>query len=162
MDARLRHPIAVFKERPFDGRVRRVQITQRISIAEIAAGIDDMPAGWFKRCECRINGELVPRGLWHLIRIKPEPGRDIVVSFTVPIHGGPSGAGGQRKNTGAMVASIAVLLAALAVSGGALGPAYLGWGGAAFAAGELGAVAAGGAIGVGGPLEANALKGVQK
>ncbi len=84
-----------------------------------------------------INGEVVPRHMWHAVR--PKVGkRDVVVT----LHLAPA-----NGKTLALVASVAVLVAAIAVSAGAL--SFLT---PALASGSVGAAVAGGAVSVVGPL----------
>ena len=117
----------VWRQRHFVGdlKFRALDVNARIStIAEIIAGIPEaeLPRGFGEAGEVRINGELVPRGVWHLVRPKYRPGCDTVVTLHVPLHnGGGSSSGSGSKSTLSLVASIAVLLVAAAVSGGALG-----------------------------------------
>jgi hypothetical protein len=151
------------QRRPF-GQVegRSIAFAPRMpTIAEIVADTD-LPAGFASYGEARINDVLIPRALWHLTRPRYRPGVDLVVSLTVPMRGrggggggggGADGGGGARKNPIALVASIAVLLVAAAVSGGALAGLL----GAAFASGSIGAVVAGAAVGIAGSLAIAAL-----
>jgi hypothetical protein len=89
-------------------------------------------------------------------RVRPKDHTAVAV-YCLPMGGGGGGAGGARKDVLTTVAALAVLAAATAVSGGALGPAGLGLFGASFAAGGFGAVAAGAAISVVGSLAVSAL-----
>lgn len=151
-------PLAVLKESPFHGRVRvmPIDVAAVPTIAEIAAGMGDVPEGFLDHCEARINGDFIPRCHWHHARPRYTPDRDVVVSFTLPLGGpggGGGGGGGGGKNTMAMVATIAVLLVAAAVSGG-LAAGLLG---TAFAAGTVGASVLGAGIAIGGSLAIAAL-----
>ena len=120
---------AVWRQRPFVGetRCRTLDASLRLpTIAEIVADIPkcDLPRGFSELGEARINGDLVPREMWPLVRPRYRPGRDTIVSLHVPLHGpsgGGAGAGSGGKSTLALVASIAVLLVAAAASGGAFG-----------------------------------------
>jgi len=168
MNAPLRHPVAVLKERPFDGPLRILPVDwsaeRTPSIAEILGAQSDLPPGFRERCVARVNGELVPRAMWPHVRPKPccvRGGKpiDVVVIFSLPLGngggGGSSGgsSGGARKNPLTSVATIAVLLAATAVTAGAAAPLL----GASFAASTVGAAIAGTAIGIGGALAIAAL-----
>jgi hypothetical protein len=164
MNAPIRIPnrsvVAVAKERPFDGRVHviPVEADRRLSIADVLASIPDLPPDFADICEARINGERVPRELWARVYPKNNPFVDVTVHFTIPMRGGggASGSGGGQKNPLAMIASIAVLLVAAVVSGGALGA--LG----SFAIGQAtftGAQVLGLGISIGGALEVDALGG---
>jgi hypothetical protein len=96
-----------------------------------------------------IGGNYIPRENWH--RVRPKPGTTVAVRV-VPMDGGGSGG---KKNPLRTVLMIAVLVAAAAVSGGALGPAGLGLFGPAFAAGATGASLAGLAVPLAGDLAIN-------
>lgn len=162
MTAPLKHPVrgisVAARERPFDGRMHTRTIAPGDyvpTVAEILAGLDEVPAGFASICEARINGELVPREFWHLVRPRFGGLYDVAVTFTIPMRGGgssASGSGGGGKSTLATVATIGVLLAAAAVSGGALGLAGVGF----LSAGAVNAVA-GAAVGIGGSLAISAL-----
>lgn len=150
----------VWRERPFSGRLHCKTFAPNPympTIAEIVAGLDDLPRGFERWGEVRINGDLVPRKMWRHARPKYRPRNETVVSLHAPIRG-PSGGGGQGggggKNTFALIASIAVLVAAAAVSFGVFGT--LG----SFAIGSAvitGAQIAGAVIGIGGALAIAAL-----
>jgi hypothetical protein len=168
MNAPLRHPVAVLKERPFDGRLRRLEVDwdRAPSIAEILDAQEDLPQGFRDRCVARVVDDIVPREMWRYVRPKPcciRGGKviDVVVIFSMPLGGpGAGGArggsgGGAKKNPTATVATVAVLLAATVVSAGVLGA--LGPGFAALGAGTVGAHLAGAAIGLGGGIEFRAL-----
>jgi hypothetical protein len=162
MNAPARSPTlpVVWRQRPFVGdlKCRILDVGVHIpTIAGIIAGIpeNELPRGFAELGEVRINGEVVPRGLWHLVRPKYRPDHETVVTLHVPL-GGPSGgssSGSSGKSSLALVASIAVLLVAAAVSGGALGVLT----GGLLAAGTAAASIAGAAIGIGGALAIAAL-----
>jgi hypothetical protein len=165
MSAPLRHPVAVLKERPFDGRLRRLEVDwdHAPSIAEILDAQEDLPQGFRDRCVARVVDAEVPRAMWRHVRPKPCAIRngkviDVVVIFSLPLGGpGAGGArggsgGGAKKNPTATIATVAVLIAATVVSAGALAPL-----GPAFAAGAIGARLAGAAISLGGGIESRAL-----
>lgn len=150
-----------WRERPFDGPLHHVKIASadRLpTIAQILAATDNLPRGFSECGEVRINGECVPRERWSCVRPRPFA-REIAITLHMPLRqgGGAQGSGGAQKNTGALIATIAVLLIAAAVSGGALGPAGLGLLGSGFAAGGIGASLAGAGIGIAGSLAVAAL-----
>jgi hypothetical protein len=144
--------VAVFKERPFDGRVHVTPIVEcerMPTIREIIANAPKLPAGFDEYCRAHINGDLIPRDVWHVVRPRAHQTMDIAITFTVPLQGGGGGsAGGAHKNPLATIASIAVLLVAAAVSGGALAP---------FIATGWVSSLAGAGIGIAGRLEIDAL-----
>jgi hypothetical protein len=89
--------VAVFKERPFDGRVHvdPIPVRDRMpSIREIIANAPELPVGFDGYCEARINGDLIPRDVWRVVRPKAHPTLDVVVTFTVPLQ---DGGGGVRR-----------------------------------------------------------------
>jgi hypothetical protein len=148
--------VAVFKERPFDGRVHihPIAVCDRLpTVSQIIASAPELPAGFNEICQARINGELIPRNLWHVVRPRAHSKMDLALTFTLPLQGASSGsAGGSRKNPIAMIATIAVLLVATAVSGGTLGLPAIGF----LTAGAVNALAGAG-IGIAGRLEIDAL-----
>jgi hypothetical protein len=155
----------VWRQRPFVGPVHKRTIDAAAAIptiAEIVAGIplNELPRGFAEIGEVQINGEIVPPGLWHLVRPRWRPDRDTVVSLHIPLGGSPRGgssssgssSGGGGKQTLTSVAEIALLLAAVVISQGGLsflGPSFL--------AGGSGAIVASTAISVGGFLDTDAL-----
>jgi hypothetical protein len=110
-----------WRERHFDGALHHEEVPNGGSIAEIVRPMRDLPRGFSEIGEARLNGDLIPRELW--ARVRPKHGTSLTLHS--PLRGGGAGSGGSGKQTAAMVATIAVLLAAAAVSGGALGPAGL-------------------------------------
>jgi len=153
MTAPLRHPLVVLKERPFDGRVRILPVGRAgQTIEQIFAAQTDLPPKFAERCVARINDQVIPREMWSRVRLKADPGRDVVVTFALPVRSG-GGGGGGHKNTFATIAMIAVMLVAAAVTGGAAAPLL----GSSFAAGTVGASVLGAAIGIGGALAISAL-----
>lgn len=154
----------VWRERPFSGALhsRVLPLASRIpTIAEIVAAEHNLPKEFEQIGEVRINGELVPRALWHLVRPRWNPSRDTVVSLHIPLghpggSGGGSGGGQASKNPLGTVLMVAVLLAAAAVSGGALGIGAA-VGGFLGISASVGAAVAGAAIGLGGALAIAAL-----
>lgn len=133
------------------------------TIAEVVASIppEELPRSFNERGDdgeylgqVRINGDVISRALWHLVRPRPSrPGFETVVEILVPLQGSGGAGGGAHKNPIALVASIAVLLVGAAISGGALAGVL----GPVFAAGTIGATVAGAATGLGGSTNFNAL-----
>lgn len=145
---------AVAKERPFDGRLHVLPFDgRRLSIADALASIEDLPADFADRCVARVNGEIVPRHMWKHVYPRDNPFVDVAVTFTLPMRGGRGGQGGGNKNVLATIATIVVLLAAAAVSGGALAGVTGGF----LAAGTVAASVAGAAVGIAGSLAVAAL-----
>ena len=173
MNTPLHHPVAILKERPFDGRLRVLEVDwsrdDRLpSIAEILDAQEDVPQGFREDCVARVNGELVPRLMWPYVR--PKRGCriasgetiDVVVTFTLPLCGGGGGSGGAHKNPIVTVASIAVLLAATVVSAGAFEPLAASLGAVGyFGAGTTSAALLGAGVGIGGAIEISALKPIR-
>lgn len=120
-----------------------VPLPDGLSIAEHLGDVVDMPG-----LSIYLNGQRIPRNLW--ARVKPKPGTKLVAVF--PVHGGSKGG----KNPLATIASVVVAAAAIAVTGGALGPAGLALS-PALAGGTLGASIAGLAVGLAGQLLISAL-----
>lgn len=147
-----------WRERPFDGALRQVMLADAGRPPTIAAILDrlpDLPRGFLDLGNVRINGECVPRSHWALVRPRTGAPREVAITLHMPIgksSGGSSGGSGSGKNTVALVATIAVLLVAAAVSGGALGALGVPLIGAGW-----GASVAGGVIGIGGALTIAAL-----
>jgi hypothetical protein len=161
MNAPARQPMlpVVWRQRHFVGAPQRRDFDLSVWSPTIGQIVDSIPAselprGFAELGEARINGELVPRGLWHLVRPKQRPGFDTVVTLHVPLHdhGSSGSSSGGGKSTIALVASIAVLLVASVLSAGSFGLL-----GASFAAGTFGAWAAAAAVGIGGALAISAL-----
>ena len=157
VEAPIRHhciPVA-WRERPFEGKIHRWMIEpingRWPTIAEIVRSNAPMfeDAG-----EVRINGDVICRGAWHVVRPHLKAGVPVGITLHMPMRdgGGGGGKGGGGKNTLAMVAMVAVLLAATAVSAGALG----GVTGGILAAGWT-AKLAGAALASGGLIAINAL-----
>lgn len=161
----------LWQRRPF-GEVHHRALSSPVlpTIAEIVATTPDLPRNFEATGEVwitqscvgaqSIKDEKVPRELWHLVRPLYRPGGDLVVSLRTPMgHGGggsggaAGSSGGSRKNPIAMIATVAVLLVAAAVSGGALGGLIPGF----FAAGSVSAAVAGATVGLVGSLAIAAL-----
>lgn len=162
MNAPLHHPQSgipvAWRERPFDGAVRRHMVVRGLdekrwpTVGEIVATTPDLPDYFEIDGEVRINGELVPRGCWHLVRPKLDRRRDVAITLHMPLRFGGGSAGGGQKNTLALIATIAVFLVAAIVSGGALGLGAVGF----LSAGSVNALA-GAAVGIVGSLLIGAL-----
>lgn len=143
----------VYAPTPFARSGRFEFLPQGLSLAEIAARMD-VP-GWFlDHGEILINGEPVARQWWPHVR--PRADREIMVTLRVRL-GNPGGGGGGQKNVATIVATVALIAAATAISYGALGPAGLALLGPAFAAGGTGATATALAVTVIGSLAIHAL-----
>lgn len=138
---------ALYRPLPFVGEVQRYAIEPGWSLAEIAAAVPELPADFAEIGSICINGNPVPAEWWTRVRPRSDA-RECIVTLHAPL---------QDSSTLRTVASIAVLIAAVAVSGGALGPAGLGLFGAAFAAGGTGALIGGAAVSVVGSLAIAAL-----
>ncbi len=153
-------PVA-YRTRAFDGPVHRTRVVRDgerwPTIAEIVAETPHLPARFIHDGEVRINGDLVPRERWHLVRPKLATDREVAITLHIRLRGG-GGQGGGQKNIIALVATIAVLLVAAAVTGGLLGPVAAAIGlPFSLAAGTIGASVAGAAVGLVGALAIAAL-----
>lgn len=136
-----------FAERPF-GTIKVYGVATGCTIAEMLADRDDLPPGFDEHGTVRINDIDVPREMWSVVRPKADrPDRPVVVTLHCSLRGG------KWLKT---ALTIAVLVAAVAVSAGALAPlgATLGIG---LGAGSVGAAVAGAAIAIGGSLAIAAL-----
>jgi hypothetical protein len=141
-------PISIaWRDRPFDGAFHHCTAATGPSIHDIVMPLRDLPAGFAEIGVARLNGDEIPRDLW--ARVRPKPGTSITLHTPI---GDPGRGGGSGKNTIALVATIAVLLTAAAVSGGALGPQGLAIAGGLFAGGSVSAAVAGAGIGADGIL----------
>jgi hypothetical protein len=145
-----------WRETPFTGALHRELVVREggrwPTIGEIVVATKDLPARFQIAGEVRINGELIPRACWHLVRPKLSAQVPVGITLHFPLYGGDGGGGNSTKQTLALVATIVVFLAAAAVSGGALG--FLG---PAFLAGQIGATVAAATISVAGSLAIAAL-----
>jgi hypothetical protein len=136
----------LWREHPFSGDVRHILIhpQERMpSIAEIVASIPDLPEDIRIDGGARINGIVIPREMWGLVRPKYEPGR-VGVTLHYSIHKGGS--------VGSIV-GIAALLAAAAITGGAAAPLL----GSLFTSGTIASTALAAGVGILGSLAASAL-----
>lgn len=130
--------------RPFSGQVYRAALPQGLTCAEIIGSVPDIDTRRFLQVGTLcVNGEAVPREMWPYVR--PKSRADIIVTLHMPIHGG-QGRGG--KDIVRILAAIALVVVATAVTAGAAAPLL----GANFAAGTLGAQILAGAITLGGAL----------
>jgi hypothetical protein len=116
-----------WRDRPFDGAFHRHLVPfagRPPTIADAIKAVPDLPDVFHRVGEVRLNGELVPREWWPRVRPRGTGGSCITLHMPLMEGGGQSGgSGAQKKNPLATVAMIGVLLAAAAVSGGALGAA---------------------------------------
>jgi hypothetical protein len=143
-----------WRDRPFGGAFHQHVVPfegRPPTVAAILESVPDLPEDLRVVGEVRLDGELLPHD--RLDRVRPRMHRGRCITLHMPLeHGGGGGSGQARKNPLATVATIAVLLAAAAVSGGVLGPAGVGLLGASFAGVSLGAAVLGAATGCGGEL----------
>ena len=132
---------AVLKLSPVEAPAAVLPIERRMSIADILEACE-APAWFWQVGVVRLNGHVIRRDLWRLVKVKPD--RDSVLELCVVPQG---------KNTLALLATVATIALAASVSGGLLGGLL----GSSFAAGGLGASAAAAAVGIGGQLLVAAL-----
>lgn len=137
-----------WRELPYVGAPQRYAAPAGSSIAEILEHTPDLPVGFERMGDVRVNGVVVPREQWRWVRPRVRPGREVVVTLHMPLHGG-----GGLKNIFRIVATIALIVTAAAISGGALGGVL----GPLFAAGSIGASVAAAAVTIGGSLVIAAL-----
>ncbi|WP_018456795.1 hypothetical protein [Bradyrhizobium sp. WSM4349] len=137
-----------WRDVPYVGTPQCYAAPSGSSIAEIVARTPDLPIGFDRAGEVRINGVVVPREQWRWVRPRVSPGREIVVTLHMPLQGG-----GGLKNIFRIVAMVALLVTATVISGGALTPIL----GPLFAAGSIGASVAAAAVTIGGSLVIAAL-----
>lgn len=134
------------------------------SILEIVRSVPSLPRGFVDHggFVC-VNGEVVPRHLWGLVRPKPTSAhKPIAVTLHWPLHGGGgSGGKGGAKSIIAVVAAIALVVVTAALTGpfgasvaGAVGLGDLVVGGTTIL---TGAQILAGAVGIGGALAISAL-----
>ena len=122
-----------------------------LSLAEMVARVQFLPPGFAATGQIRINAEMVPRESWPLVRPKAtRDDRPIIVTFHAAIRAGGEDDG---KSGLALVATLAITIAAVAVSGGTLAPVL----GAAFLAQGTGAILGAAAISIIGGLVISAL-----
>lgn len=136
---------AVLKLSPVDTPHCVLPVTAALTLAEVMdlVGAPD----WFRQHGViRLDGHVVAPENWRRVRVRPE-GCSVIELCVVP----------AGKNTLALMATVATVALATAVSGGLLGPSGLGLFGASFAAGGLGATAAAAGVGIAGQLLVSAL-----
>jgi len=135
-----------WKDRPLDGQVHVAVMQEGKTIGEIVESLRDrLPPFFDERGSVRINGEEVPRGMWHLVR--PRVG---VKPIAVTLHYAPAGGGAKGKNPLAIIAAIALVVATAGI--GSFGIPALG-----IAAGTFGAKIAAAGLALAGSLAINAL-----
>ncbi|MDD5049442.1 MAG: host specificity factor TipJ family phage tail protein, partial [Methanoregulaceae archaeon] len=123
-----------------------MQVPHGLTIRQIVEQAD--ASAWTDTYIVEVDGVPVPRSQWSLI-----PDEKSHVLIYAPLHGG----GGGGKNPLRTVLTIAVIVAATYVSGGALAPYF----GASFAAGTMGASLAAAATLTAGMLLVNAVAPVK-
>lgn len=146
-----------------DGRVHNLVLPAGLSIAELLARIDRLPAGFAEHGVVCLNGHPVPRKNWRLVR--PRVDGPVPVAMTLHIALGPGGARGGRAAGGgaggasggrvlAVIASIALIALTGWIGAGGLATAF---GLQAFAAGTFAARALAAGVGLIGSLAVRAL-----
>ncbi len=134
-----------WRDRPFSGNVHKAALPQGLTCAEIVAAVPNLDTRRFLEIgTVCVNGEVVPREMWAYVR--PKSRKDVIVTLHTPIYGGGGG-----KDTLRIVAVIALLVIASAITGGAaagLGASI----GLDLAAGTIGAQVLAGAVTLGGSL----------
>lgn len=119
------------------------------TISDILRAIPNLPAEVWTHGVVRIGGELIYREHWD--RVRPKPGATHFMDVCVEVRGGGGGGG---KSILATVLSIALVIAVVAISGGALAGVA---GAGLFAAGSTSATLLAAGVAVGGSLLMNAL-----
>lgn len=138
------------KTSPFKQDVIRHTVNPGHTLEEILLSVPELPPEVWTHGVVHVGDVEVPRHLWS--KVRPKPGSFHMVTVGVRLSGGGDGEGG--KSLLATIATIALLVAAAAVSGGALA----GIGGTAlFAAGSTSAAIAAAGVSVLGSLAINAL-----
>lgn len=116
--------LATYRE-PFGFAPRVSRMPEGLSLMQMQARVRGLPADFAQHGVICINGHSVPRGVWPLVRPKPEAhGVPVEVSFHAPVMGGDQGGG---KQVFALVASIALAWAGGAAIAGkfAIGKLFL-------------------------------------
>jgi hypothetical protein len=145
-----------WRTQPFTGPVHRALRPSGMSIAEIVQSVPDLPVRFLAEGEVHINGQMVPRDLWPMVRPRVRYDFEIVVTLHVRARGG--GGQGGSKNPLATLAAIALLVVTTVITGGILGPAgALSLSGTYFAAGSVSATLLAAGVGVIGSLALAAL-----
>jgi hypothetical protein len=148
----------VFSLAPFTRTGRFAELPQGLTLAAVAE-VMAVPS-WFAEygeivvADGRPNPEPIPREWWP--RVRPRSDRPVMVTLRMRVGFGGSGQGGQ-KNTATIIATVALIAAATAISYGALGPTGLALLGPSFAAGGTGANLTALAVTVAGSLAIHAL-----
>jgi hypothetical protein len=133
-----------WQDRPFSGRIHKSALPQGLSCAEIVASVPDLNHRRFLEVgTVCINGEVVPREMWAFVR--PKSRNDVYVTLHMPLHGGGSG-----KDTFRIIAVIALLVVATAITSGAAASLFPETG--LFLAGSVSAQVLAGAVSLGGAL----------
>src|SRR6185369_11651119 len=146
---------------PFDigGRCWVEQRLPGASILEIVESCPVLPANFKWVGYVCINGEVVPRGMWSMVRPKPSRAElPIAITMHVALQN-PGGGGGGGKQTFQLVAALALVVVATVITAGAFGPEGLALAGSYLAAGSTSAQLLAGAITIGGALAISAMSG---
>jgi hypothetical protein len=121
------------------------------SIADILLGFPGLPPEVWSHGLVRIGDHEIPREIWH--KVKPKPGSRHMLQVCVRPGGGDGG-----KNAFAIIATIALVVATTAITGGILGPGgALSVSSTLFAAGSTSAALAAAGVSIVGALAINAL-----
>lgn len=131
----------VFWRRHSFGEPIRTLMPAGMTIAEIIRSLPEIPRRFWRDGEVMISDQPVPRAMWERVRPKVKSNGQVDVSLWLAPQ---DDALGILK----IVATIAIIVGAALISGGALGPLL----GGAFAAGEFGATVAAGTFAVGASL----------
>lgn len=148
-------PVAYARE-PFARSVFRDVMPAGLSLEEVARRVPDLPDRFWERGVICVSGEPVAREWWPRVRPRQDGPLPVSVTLHVPLRGGGEGGGGS-KSTFSLVASIALIAATTAISGGALGPGGLAIAGGFFAAGSTSATVLAAGVGILGGLAVSAL-----
>jgi hypothetical protein len=129
------------------------------TILQIVQSVPDLPPWFMSKGTVCVNGEPVPRNLWPHVR--PKAATE-AIPVVVTLHwapGNPGGGGGNtRKSIVGLVAAIALVAVATAISGGALTPESAALTGVLpLGAGSIGAHVLAGAVTIAGALAIAAL-----
>lgn len=153
----------VFARKPFGGDLYKAVMPEGNTIKQIVKSVPDLPLRFEEYGEVCINGDIVPRALWH--RIRPKANTDqtpVVVTLHLAPAGGLGGgkgkSGGGGKSIITTIAAIAIIAVASFVSAGGLtvlAPTLFSAG--AFGAGTIGAALAAAAVSSLGLMALNAL-----
>lgn len=118
--------IAVIHRDPFSMAPHIYRLPHGETLADMAKRVTSLPAGWPRHDQDAIciNGQPVPRGVWHMVRPKPTANG---VPVEVTFHAAPMGGGdGGGKQIGLLVASLALTIVSVGISSGVLFPALAG------------------------------------